>query len=148
MNRYSSLIFRNTKNGTNRKVVLTREITEFLKDIISKNTLSDYVFSHLNGEKLKSFDAMFRKVCNRAEIENLRLHDLRHTFCTRMANEGVNPFTIMQIVGHENVETAKRYNNPSDEHLLIVLEKISSRQISRHITEDSKEKGLPVGCIS
>jgi hypothetical protein len=46
-------------------------------------------------------------------------------------------------VPDKDVATAKRYNNPSDEHLLAALEKITSRQISRHATEDIKEKRLP-----
>jgi integrase len=131
-----SIVFRDTKNGENRKVVLTKELTEFLKKVINVGSFSEHVFCHKNGQPLKSFDGAFRAVCNRAGIKDFRFHDLRHTFCTRMASEGVNPFMIMQIVGHKDTTTAKRYTNPTDEHLLAAMGKMS-HQFSQHSTLDS-----------
>jgi len=131
-----SIVFRDTKNGENRKVVLTKELTGFLKKVINVDSFSEHVFCHKNGQPLKSFDSGFRAVLKRAGIENLRFYDLRHTFCTRMASAGVNPFIIMQIVGHKDTATAKRYTNPTDEHLLAAMEKMS-HQFSQHSTLDS-----------
>ena len=71
----------------------------------------------------------------RAGIKDLRFHDLRHTFCTRMAYLGINPFTIMQVVGHKDTKTAKRYTNPTDEHMLLpCLKSPDSFHDSRKIT--------------
>ncbi len=131
-----SIVFRDTKNGENRKVVLTKKLTGFLKKVINVDSSSKHVFCYKNGQPLKSFDSGFRAVLKRAGIENLRFHDLRHTFCTRMASEGINPFMIMQIVGHKDTATAKRYTNPTDEHLLAAMEKMS-HQFSQHSTLDS-----------
>ncbi len=131
-----SIIFRDTKNGENRKVVLTKELTGFLKKVINIDCFSENVFCHKNGQPLKSFDSGFRAVLKRAGINNFRFHDLRHTFCTRMANEGVNPFMIMHVVGHKDTATAKRYTNPTDEHLLVAMEKMS-HQFSQHSTLDN-----------
>ena len=43
---------------------------------------------------------------------------------------------IMQIVGHKDTATAKRYTNPTDEHLLAAMEKMS-QQFSQHSTLDN-----------
>ena len=43
---------------------------------------------------------------------------------------GINPFTIMQVVGYKDTKTAKRYTNPTDEHMLAAMSKVS-RQFSR-----------------
>ena len=131
-----SMVFRDTKNGENRKVILTKELTGFLKKVINIGSFSEYVFCHKNGQPLKSFDGAFRAVCKRAGINNFRFHDLRHTFCTRMASVGVNPFMIMQIVGHKDTTTAKRYTNPTDDHLLVAMGKMS-HQFSQHSTLDN-----------
>ena len=131
-----SIVFRDTKNGENRKVVLTKELTGFLKQVINVGSFSEHVFCHKNGQPLKSFDSGFRAVLKRAGINNFRFHDLRHTFCTRMANAGVNPFMIMHVVGHKDTSTAKRYTNPTDEHLLVAMGKMS-HQFSQHTTLDS-----------
>jgi len=36
-------------------------------------------------------------------------HVLRHTFCTRLHQKGVAPFTIKELAGHENINTTMRY---------------------------------------
>jgi integrase len=132
-----SVVFRDTKNGENRKVILTKELTKFLEQVIELNPFSEQVFCNRNGRPLKSIDGAFKAACKRAEINNLRFHDLRHTFCTRMANSGVNPFMIMQIVGHKDMATAKRYTNPTDEHLFETMRKMS-HQFSQHTKLDNK----------
>jgi hypothetical protein len=53
-----------------------------------------------------------------------------------MASAGVNPFMIMQVVGHKDTATAKRYTNLTDERLLAVMGKMS-HQFSQHSTLDS-----------
>jgi integrase len=129
-------VFRDTKNGENRKVVLTKELTGFLKQVVNVGYFSEHVFCHKNGQFLKSFDGAFRAVCKRAGIDNFRFHDLRHTFCTRMASAGVSPFMIMQVVKHKDTATAKRDTNPTDEHLLAAMGKMS-HQFSQYSTLDS-----------
>ena len=75
------MVFRDTKNGENRKVVLTKELTGFLKKVINIGSFSEYIFCHKNGQPLKSFDGAFRAFCKRAGINNFRFHDLRHNYC-------------------------------------------------------------------
>jgi len=36
-------------------------------------------------------------------------HILRHTFCTRLHQKGVGPFTIKELAGHKNINTTMRY---------------------------------------
>lgn len=36
-------------------------------------------------------------------------HLLRHTFCTRLHQKGVDPFTIKDLAGHRNLNTTMRY---------------------------------------
>ena len=47
--------------------------------------------------------------CSEAEIADFRFHDLRHTAATRMAEAGVDAFTIAAILGHSNVQMTARY---------------------------------------
>ena len=121
---------KDTKNGDNRKVFLTVELTEFLKNTIEDNPYGEYVFSDIWGKELVTIHTSWEGTCKRAGIKDLKFHDLRHTFCTRMAHLGVSPFTIMQVVGHKDTKTARRYTNPTDEHMLSAMSKVS-RQFSR-----------------
>lgn len=36
-------------------------------------------------------------------LPNITPHTLRHTFCTRLANAGMNPKALQYIMGHSNI---------------------------------------------
>lgn len=36
-------------------------------------------------------------------------HTMRHTFCTRMANDGMNPKALQYIMGHANITMTLNY---------------------------------------
>jgi len=42
----------------------------------------------------------FAAACARAGIENLRPYDLRHTFATRLLEQGVHHYVISALLGH------------------------------------------------
>jgi hypothetical protein len=46
----------------------------------------------------------------------------------------------MQIVGHKDTKTAKRYTNPTDEHLMAAMAKIGkkSHQFSQRLPAEQK----------
>ena len=44
-----------------------------------------------------------------ARIEGLWWHDLRATFCTRLALAGYEALTIMTLMGHKDLKTTMRY---------------------------------------
>ena len=115
-----------------------------MKQVIKDNPDSEYVFSNEFGKPYSDISESWENACDRAGIKNLWFHDLRHTFCTRMAHEGVNPFTIMAVVGHKDTRTAKRYTNPTDEHLLAAISKVALKfhQNSQYRQIDSKLDSL------
>lgn len=54
-------------------------------------------------------DVVFRPALKRAGIKDFRLHDLRHTAATRLANKGVEIQTIAAILNHANLASTRRY---------------------------------------
>jgi integrase len=44
-----------------------------------------------------------------AKLRNLEWHDLRATFCTRLAIAGYDAFTIKALMGHRDMKTTERY---------------------------------------
>jgi integrase len=51
----------------------------------------------------------FGTACDLAEVRNLEWHDLRATFCTRLAIAGYDAFTIKALMGHCDMKTTERY---------------------------------------
>ncbi len=47
----------------------------------------------------------FRRLCDRAGIEGVRLHDLRHLHATQLLAAGVPVRTVSGRLGHANVST-------------------------------------------
>jgi integrase len=104
-----------TKTGEKRTIPLTERAFEVLtakrKGRAEGTTNGGLVFTNSVGGKINfrtlrsSFDAALVK----AGGTNFRFHDLRHTFATRLARSGVDPYTIQKLMGHTSFTTTQRY---------------------------------------
>lgn len=99
----------NTKSGKDR-VVPMNEISRQELLALRDNGL-ERVFDNTLPQVKKSF----RLATAKAKIEDFRFHDLRHTAATRMADAGVDAFTIAAILGHASLQMASRYTHATDE---------------------------------
>jgi integrase len=72
----------------------------------------DLVFAHphtgrpMNGHALLK---VFQRTLRAAGVRQVRFHDLRHTFGTRMAAAGVPMRTLQEWMGHAHIATTMRY---------------------------------------
>jgi len=62
-------------------------------------------------------EMLFKRVRERAGIVERRMspHILRHTFAIRYLLSGGDPFSLQELLGHENLETVKMYMRMNDE---------------------------------
>ena len=69
---------------------------------------------------------------NPVYLPHFSCHILRHTFCTRMCEAGVNPKVIQDIMGHEDISTTMNiYTSVTNEHKLsqfVTLEEYFKKQ--------------------
>jgi len=63
-----------------------------------------------------AISASFRAARDAAGVRKLRLHDLRHTYCSRLAMRGVPLWKVAQFAGHSSTMTTEGYAHfaPSD----------------------------------
>ncbi len=59
----------------------------------------------------------FREVVNKTGLARLRLHDLRHTFATRLVQKGVDLYTVQRLLGHTTPAMTQRYAHHSTSSL-------------------------------
>ena len=59
------------------------------------------------------------------------LYDFRHTFATRMAEEGIDLATLAKILGHSSIRIVERYVHPTDEHKKTAMVRYESAQMIR-----------------
>ena len=67
-----------------------------------------------------NYETMFRGLvrkydkCHEAPLPKVTPHTMRHTFCTRMANAGMNPKALQYIMGHSNITMTLDYYARAD----------------------------------
>ena len=91
-----------TKNAY-RQIVIPPELTQVLKEKQDREKgFSEYVFSSPSGGPISpdSVLNMLHRVLKRAGLEQVRFHDLRHTFATLALQNGVDVKTLSGLLGH------------------------------------------------
>ena len=71
----------------------------------------DFLFINRNGnpQVAVNYEAMFRKLVEKYNsnheepLPRITPHVMRHTFCTRLANEGMTPKALQYVMGHSNI---------------------------------------------
>jgi integrase len=111
--RKTAVIFRK-KTGERRTIPLSEKAFEVLEakaklrsKVRSMN--QDLVFTHPEGQRvnINTLRKVFNTALRRAKIEGFRFHDLRHTFASRLAQSGVDPYAIQRLMGHKTFTTTQ-----------------------------------------
>jgi len=63
-----------------------------------------------------------------AGIEDFRFHDLRHTFASRLAMEGVDLLAIQELGGWKDLSMVRRYSHLSPSHRREAIERLVTRR--------------------
>lgn len=70
----------------------------------------------------ESLKAAWNRSLERAGIEDLHIHDLRHTAATRLALKTGNVFLVQALTGHKTLSQLKRYVNVKAEDVVAALD--------------------------
>ncbi len=124
-----------TKNGKSRSVVLnnkSKEVLEILVDNKGENTRtknSDYLFPSRAGARkhfLNDLRKPFLKVCVAAGIDNLRVHDLRHSFASFAVMAGASLYDVQKLLGHSDISMTQRYSHLPEANLQKASDNVSN----------------------
>lgn len=77
----------------------------------------------------------FKTLLQRADLPNIRFHDLRHECATVLISQGVHPRIVMEIMGHSQISvTMNTYG-----HVLPETQREAARLLDQLYTEPEKE---------
>lgn len=97
-----------TKNGSARDVPLSSEAVQLL-EVLPK---ADQVFDIKSAE----LDALWRKLRDRAGVEDLTFHDSRHVAVTRLSKK-LDVLALAKVIGHRDIRQLMTYYDESAEEL-------------------------------
>ena len=116
-----------TKSGKNREIPLNKGLLRLFEEL--KNLKKpDFVFPNPKTNKpFRSIRHSFENACRRANIHDLRFHDLRHTFACRMIQNGCDIETLRDLLGHHSISVTERYIHTNLDQKRGAIERISER---------------------
>ena len=75
----------------------------------------------------EGIEYQWHRIRNEAGLPGLRIHDLRHSWASVAAMNGVDMVTIAKLLGHALVETTERYVHLSDRSASDAADRVSAR---------------------
>ena len=84
--------------------------------------LGKYVFPGAPGQPLREVKRLWASVCKSADISDVHLLDLRHSFASVLASSGHSLPIIGRMLGHTQSQTTMRYSHLADDPLRVAAE--------------------------
>lgn len=117
-----------TKNGSSRHIPINSACEAAFRSLAkTEHERTDRVFKSMRGESIDNPRKWFTSALDTAGIDGFRWHDLRHTFCSRLAMAGVDIRTIAALAGHKTLQMAMRYSHLAPSHTLRAVERLTAR---------------------
>ena len=86
-----------------------------------------YVFPAADGGSARSPDlSLWRKARRRAGLDDVRLHDLRHTFASHAVMRGAPLPVVSRLLGHRSPRMTLRYAHAGDRETAAAAERIGA----------------------
>ena len=92
-----------------RQIYLSEQAADVLRQV-HRFAGSPWVFPATSGEgHFRGTGGIWIRIRQRAGLEDVRLHDLRHTFASQAINGGAPIEVIAELLGHKDTRTTRRY---------------------------------------
>lgn len=109
-----------------REIPLPNFLIPILHELKQNHTCHTYLLS--GTEKwieTRTYFNQYKKILKKLDLQNYSFHALRHTFATRCIENGCDPKTLSEILGHASVQiTLERYVHPNYENKVRVINQL------------------------
>ena len=121
----SILTITRSKHGEARRIQINSVARAALLKLRELSDGVGYVCPGFQGPRARDWRRWFEEAVEKAGILNLRWHDLRHTFASRLVMAGVPLRAVQVLLGHKRIETTLRYSHLGDTHLREAVERLT-----------------------
>jgi len=118
-----TIIIQKTKNNRPNTLPLNSIALNVLlkkQECKVRSLKNDLVFSSQAGTKIgkRNLIRAFAQALEKAEIKDFTFHCLRHTFATRLAQNGVDIYKVAKLLNHKDLKNTQRYSHHCPESLM------------------------------
>ena len=123
----ATIFLNKTKSGRTRTVLLNTLAVEVLRDMAAlRRDGHPFVFpGHSRNTPLKAPRNAFKSLCRKLKLDDLKMHDLRHSFASLAVNAGASLYDVQKLLGHANSAMTQRYSHLSDHTLRAASETVA-----------------------
>jgi integrase len=86
----------------------------------------------------------WERIRSRAGLDQVRLHDLRHSYASTGAAAGLGLFIVGRILGHADAKTTQRYAHLADDPVRAATERIAG-EIAAKLSGAAVREAVPIG---
>ena len=100
------------KVGNESFLFMTKRLKELFELRLKYQLHEEWVFPNESVTDCRKYDAIvFRRYVKLAGLEGVTLHTLRHTFASRLVQNGMSLYEVGQLLGHTSTETTQIYGH-------------------------------------
>lgn len=112
-----------TKNGTPRYVPLSQQAVEVIEKLPRWDKCEWLIPNPTTRQPFNTIKRAWETARVAAGMPDLRIHDLRHSFCSSAVAAGVDLYTVGKIVGHKDYKSSQRYSHLANDTLMKAVER-------------------------
>ncbi len=112
------------KNRQDRLVVLNSVSRSVIEEVRGVNP--DYVFTYQGHPIWRMYNRAWKEARIRANLPDVRVHDLKHTFGCRLRAAGVSFEDRQDLLGHKSNRMTTHYSEPELINLISASERVSA----------------------
>lgn len=119
-----------TKAGRPQMVTMNAPARQVLKALKADKT-SGWVLPSVSSARQPiskaGIEAAWQRIRTAAQLEDVRMHDLRHTVGTYAGQSGANAFLVRDLLRHKNLAMTGRYVNRADSPVRTLSDQVGER---------------------
>lgn len=122
------LILHETKNDERRRVSIVGHAREVVSGHAKVRRLdSELLFPGKNPNTPMGIRFAWLAALKKAQIQDFRFHDLRHSAASYLAMNGASLAEIAEVLGHKTLQMVKRYSHLSETHTSKVVASMNEK---------------------